>query len=53
MADIYIQNGKYDMAIELLKKVLMYNKVNIDSIDFLTTHREANNFVDSRPQSQT
>ena len=28
LADIYIQTGKYDMAIELLKKCTNYNKVS-------------------------
>lgn len=28
LADIYIQSGKYDMAQELLKKCLQYNKVS-------------------------
>ena len=28
LSDIYIQAGKYDMAIELLKRCLQYNKVN-------------------------
>lgn len=27
LADIYIQSGKYDMATELLKRCLQYNKV--------------------------
>jgi tetratricopeptide (TPR) repeat protein len=28
LADVYVQTGKYDMAIELLKKCLQYNQVN-------------------------
>ena len=29
LADIYIQAGKYDMAIELLKKCTLYNQVAV------------------------
>ena len=28
LADVYIQAGKYDMALELLKKCLQYNQVH-------------------------
>lgn len=28
LADIFIQSGKYDVALELLKKCVIYNKVN-------------------------
>ena len=31
LADIYIQAGKYDMALELLKKCLQYNQVHTQS----------------------
>ena len=27
LADIFIQSGKYDVALDLLKKCVMYNKV--------------------------
>ena len=30
LADIYVQSGKYDMAQELLKRVLQYNKVGVN-----------------------
>ncbi|CAG2179716.1 unnamed protein product, partial [Oppiella nova] len=35
LADIYTQSGKYDMAIELLKKVLLYNKSCMKAYEYL------------------
>lgn len=35
LADIYIQGGKYDMASELLRKVLNHNKVGNGNTKFI------------------
>ncbi|KAK6182507.1 hypothetical protein SNE40_010181 [Patella caerulea] len=35
LADIYIQSGKYDMATELLKKCLQYNKACCKAYEYL------------------
>ena len=35
LADIYIQGGKYDMATELLRKVLMHNKSSTKAYEYM------------------
>ena len=35
LADIYIQGGKYDMATELLRKVLLHNKSSTKAYEYM------------------
>ncbi len=35
LADIYIQGGKFDLATELLRKVLLHNKSSTKSYEYM------------------